>query len=311
MSGWRGGSAGVLLFLAGCSSLPVADYGSMHSGQIPDRVELAGVPFHPQEEYQCGPAALATVLGSEGVERSLQDLKDEVYLPQRQGSLQPEMLAAARRAGMVAYVLAPQPDALLQEVAAGHPVLVLQNLRFNALPQWHYAVVAGYDLGEDNIVLRSGREKQRVMRIADFDRSWAKSGRWAFVALTPERLPATAREHEFVAAAAALERASLPAARRAYQTALAAWPQNLLARMGSGNAAYRLHQLDAAQAEYRQATLDHPDAADAWNNLAQVLFETDRRQEALDAARRAVTLGGPRVKIYEATLTTIEAGITR
>ena len=299
----------LLLCLAACAGLPRAEYGVARPPGIPERAELTDVPFHPQEENQCGPAALATVLDGIGIPRSPQDLTDEVYLPQRQGSLQLEMLAATRRAGVLAYLLEPQFDALLREIAAGHPVVVLENLRLDILPQWHYAVVVGYDLGTDSIVLRSGRERRLVTAFTDFDRAWAKAGRWAFVALPPDRLPATAHESDFVAAAIALERTAPDAARTAYQTALAAWPKNLIARIASGNIAYRRHRLSDAESEYRRATLDHPDAADAWNNLAQVLHETGKRREAREAAQRAVTIGGPRRAIYESTLITIEAAM--
>lgn len=308
--GWRSWCAlAVWLCLAGCATLPRPDYGAGLTPPLPSRVEWGEVAFFPQEEYQCGPAALATVLDSAGVKRLPQQLVDEVYLPQRQGSLQPEMLGAARRAGVLPYRLEAQPNALLREVAAGHPVVVLQNLRFDILPQWHYAVVVGYDLAQGVIVLRSGREKRLVMPIEDFDRSWAKSDRWAFVALPPGRLPVTAREPDFVAAAADLERVSPAHARSAYQAALGAWPRNLFARIAMGNAAYRQHQLDLAEAEYRQATVDHPHAADAWNNLAQILYETKRLAQAREAAQRAVTIGGPRLATYEATLRSVEAAV--
>jgi tetratricopeptide (TPR) repeat protein len=221
------------------------------------------------------------------------------------------MLGAARRAGVLPYRLEALPNALLREVAAGNPVVVLQNLRLDFLPQWHYAVVVGYDLTEGSIVLRSGRERRLVMHIDEFDHSWVKAERWAFVALPPDRLPATAREADFVAAAAALERVSPHNARRAYETALIAWPKNLFARIAMGNVAYRLRELDAAQAEYRQATIDHPDAADAWNNLAQVLYEIGKLREAQEAATRAVVIGGPRLETYESTLATIEASVVR
>lgn len=312
--GWerrRWCAAALWLCLAGCATLPRPDYGAGMVPPVPQRKELAEVAFFPQDEYQCGPAALATLLHSAGVQRLPQQLVDEVYLPARKGSLQPELLGAARRAGVLPYPIEAQPHALLREVAAGHPVLVLQNLRWDILPQWHYAVVVGYDLDQGVIVLRSGTEKRLVMPIADFDRSWARAERWAFVALPPERLPATAREAEHVAAAANLERVSPAPARRAYQAALAAWPRNLFARMALGNAAYRQGQLGQAEAAYRQATLDHPQAADAWNNLAQVLHETRRLAPAREAAQRAVTLGGPRLAIYEATLRSIEAAALR
>lgn len=311
-TGWRGRLAvWAALLLCACSSIPVADYGAAASAARPARTELGDVPFYPQEQYQCGPAALATALGSAGAPRTPQELQPEVYLPQRQGSLQPEMLAASRRAGVLPYVLEPSPETLLQEVAAGHPVVVLQNLGLAVLPQWHYAVVVGYDLPAGQIMLRSGRERRLVMRSADFDRSWARAGRWAFVALPPERLPASARSEDFVTAAAALERVSPDAAGRAYRTALAAWPGNMIAQIGLGNVAYRRHDLEAAESAYRGALADHPDAADAWNNLAQVLHELGRRPEAQAAARQAVAIGGPRLKTYEATLAAITADSPR
>lgn len=270
-------------------------------------MELQDVPFYSQEQYQCGPAALAMVLTYAGVPRTPFDLTDQVYLPQRNGSLQPEMLAATRRAGLLAYTLDPEPDALLHELAAGHPVVVLLNLRFDLFPQWHYAVLIGYDLTSREVFLRSGVDRRLVMKLDDFDRSWSKAKRWAFVALTPNQIPATANETTYVEAAIALERVSPESAQVAYATALARWPVNLIARMGLGNAAYRRHELMTAEQEYRRAIIDHPGAADAWNNLAQVLHEQEHNLAALEAVERAVAIGGPRQAIYESTRTAIKA----
>jgi len=297
--------------LTGCAILPPAGYERPPLPEVADARELTRVPFHPQEDYQCGPAALATVLQYAGADRTPEQLVDQVYIPQRKGSLQPEMLAATRRAALLPYRLTPSPKALLAEVAAGRPVLVLQNLRWGWLPQWHYAVVVGYDLAAGTVLLRSGTERRLEMTVAAFDRSWQGAERWAFVALPPEVLPAQPREAEYVAAAAALERVVPASGQRAYETALTAWPQNLFARMALGNAAYRQGRLPAAEAAYRQATVDHPDAGDAWNNLAQVLHDLRQPQPALDAAQRAVALGGPRLAAYEATLADIRGGAAK
>ena len=140
------------------------------------------------------------------------------------------------------------------------------------------------------------------MTLPDFQRSWERAGRWAFVALPPQKLPATAREDDYVAAAADLERVAPPAAAVAYGTALTRWPGNLVARIGLGNIAYGAQRLDDAQREYRRATVDHPQSGDAWNNLAQVLHESGRDDDARDAARRAIAIGGERAPAYRATL---------
>lgn len=296
--------------LSGCASLPDPGYESALPAALPQRVELVTVPFHPQQDYQCGPAALATVLGHAGVARTPEQLVAEVYLPQRQGSLQLEMLGATRRAGLLPYRLEGTPQALLAELAAGHPVVVLQNLRLDAWPQWHYAVVVGYDRTERQFVLRSGQDQRRLMGFDEFDRSWARADRWAFVALPPDRLPATAREQDFVAAATVLERTAPAAAAQAYQAALAAWPGQPMARLALGNLAYRERKLAVAETHYHQATLDHPEAADAWNNLAQVRHERGQQAAARMAAAKAVALGGPRLAVYQTTLSGIEAILT-
>jgi len=272
---------------------------------MPARVELTGVPFHPQEEYQCGPAALATVLVHAGVATTPEALVPQVYLPARGGALQAEMLAAARRHGLVSYRLAPALGDLLQEVADGSPAIVLQNLAAGFAPLWHYAVVIGYDLPREEIILRSGTTSRAVMKLSTFERTWARGEHWAMLALAPERLPATADEDRYVAAIAALERVAPGAARRAYSAASERWPGNLAARIGLGNAAYAMRDLPGAEAAYREAIRRHPGAADAWNNLAQSLLELEQRHEALAAAQRAVDIGGPRLAQYRATLRAI------
>ena len=103
----------------------------------------------------------------------------------------------------------------------------------------------------------------------------------------------------------ALERVAPAPAYRAYAAALERWPDNLLARIGQGNASYSMRYLAAAEDAYREATRRHPEAADAWNNLAQTLLELGRRDEALAAAQRAVDTGGPHLPVYQETLRAI------
>ena len=118
-----------LLLLGGCASqLQATGLLRAPPDGLARAVELKQVPFFPQERYQCGPAALATVLNWSGVTVTPEQLRDEVYLPQRHGSLQVELTAAARHHRRLPYVLTQDLQAVLDEVRAGHPVLVLLNL---------------------------------------------------------------------------------------------------------------------------------------------------------------------------------------
>lgn len=305
--------AGVLLLcLGGCASTPqtraVLD---TQNSSLPRRILLDKVPFFAQEDYQCGPAALAMSLSAAGLPATPEALTPQVYLPTRQGSLQAEMLAAARRHGAVAYQLEPMLADVLIEVADGTPVIVLQNLGLSWYAVWHYAVVAGYDLDQKKIMLRSGRDRLQLLPMTTFEHTWARSGYWAMVTLPAGRIPATANEMSFVSAVSAFERIGDPEhALISYLAVLDRWPGNLTAQIGVGNTAYKMKRLGDAEKAFRQAVQDHPDSVAALNNLAQILADQQRYEEALLIARRAAGLGGPLADVAKETLRAIEGKVS-
>jgi tetratricopeptide (TPR) repeat protein len=242
------------------------------------------------------------MLGWSGVEVTPEELKPRVYLPAREGSLQPELLAAARSYHRLAYVLKPDLGAVLREVRAGHPVLVLQNLAFNWYPRWHYAVVIGYDLDRRELILHSGTVARQVLSLRTFEYTWRRGGYWAVVMLPAEELPATAEEMDYLQAALALEQGTDGrTAAAAYRTATARWPASPGAWFGLGNAYYRLNDYAAAEAAFRQVLEVRPDHAAALNNLAYVLLQRGRLDEARQAAERAAAID-PANPDYRATL---------
>ncbi|HSA89496.1 MAG TPA: PA2778 family cysteine peptidase [Burkholderiales bacterium] len=281
---------------AGCASLVPQTRELAERGVppgLPERIELSGVPFFPQLEYQCGPAALATVLVNAGAKISPEELVPQVYIPDRKGSLQVEMLAAARRHGMVSYALAPRFEDLLREIAAGTPVIVLQDLGLLGAT-WHYAVAVGYDYRYGTLVLRSGTQERDVMPFAAHEVVWRRSGYWAMVALPPDRIPATAQERSWLGAIAAFERTGQArGARVAYSAFLERWPENVDARIGLANAHYALGELARAEAVLREAARRDPGSVVALNNLAQTLSDLGRHEEALALIEKAMAAGGP------------------
>ena len=276
--------------------------------QLPTAMELDAVPFYPQEAYQCGPATLAMALTWSGETVTPEELKDQVYTPSRKGSLQIAMVSATRRHGRIAYEI-DDPESLLVEIAAGQPLIVLQNLGLSWLPVWHYAVVIGYNVSDQRVILRSGATRRKVMPYYLFAETWAKSDYWGLLVLEPDQMPVLAEENKYLAAVLGLEKSrQYRGAATGYQTALKRWPQSLTAQMGLGNSYYNLGELRGAELAFRKAAERHPRSAAAFNNLAQVLFEQGRRQEALAAAQKAVALGGPLKSAAEETLQQIRSG---
>jgi len=256
-------------------------------------VELDDAPFFPQERYQCGPAALATVLVTSGARVSPGALVGEVYLPGRQGSLQLELVGAARRHGRVPYVVDGTLGAILAELEAGRPVLVLQNLGIAAIPRWHYAVVVGIDATSGDVVLRSGTDRRRITPIDTFLMTWRRSDFWGLVVLRPDELPAFVDRTRYLSAVAALEETGqAEAASVAWRAAADQWPGDRTVLFGIANTEFELGRLDTAEATYRELLRRDPALTVARNNLALVLAhrgQLDAAAEEIAAALRQNT----------------------
>jgi tetratricopeptide (TPR) repeat protein len=237
-------------------------------------VELVDTPFFPQRRYQCGPAALATMLGASHVRVTPEQLEPLVYLPGRKGSLQIEMLAAPRSYGRLTYRIEPELAAIVSELDAGRPVLVLHNYGLPFWPRWHYAVVIGHDAQKDQLLLRSGLQRREIWSARKFMRAWDNGDRWGLVMLRPGELPVASDKDRYLEAAAAFEKVAAPHdAWLAFNAAINAWPKEPVAWIGRGTAKYRDHALAEAAADYSAALQLEPSHAGARNNLAMTLLE--------------------------------------
>ena len=275
--------------------------------QLPVSAELVDVPFYPQQRYQCGPAALATVLSYSGVDVSPTELVDEIYLPGREGSLRTEIVTAARARGFIVYRIPQSLRALFAELDAGRPVLVMQNLGFDWIPQWHFAVAVGYSLQKGEIILRSGTIARHGVPFTTFEQTWARGEHWGLVLLEPDVAPVSAEPLDYLRAAAALEnRGYVEASARAYKTAVMHWPDNALALIARGNAAFKIGEYIPAERAFRRAIDLETNSVPAWNNLANALAERGCVATARQAAQCALKLSPGNNNILE-TLFEIES----
>lgn len=275
---------------------------------LPSATELDNTPFYPQQRYQCGPAALATVLAAHSLDVSLDDLAEAVYIPELHGSLAEEIAATARNHAMLAYPLKASLQDLVEEIAAGHPVLVMQNLGTKALPNRHFAVAMGYDLEKQQLILRSGTNRRRQTSLAVFERTWARSQHWALVILPAGQIPATAETDRYLRAVVDLETSGQTrAATKAAQAAVDHWPQQPHVWMARGNQLYSSADYPEAASAFTTATGLEPDNPQGWNNLAYALLAASCPAKAQQAVSRAVALA-PENAEYQDSLAEILAG---
>lgn len=285
----RGLAALLVLWLSGCAAPQATALRERPSG-LPAAATVAGVPFYTQADAYCGPASLAMALTWSGLPVSQEEVARRVFVAHRDGTLRSDMIGGARRHGRLAVPL-DDLRGVLGELAAGHPVVVFQNLGLSWYPRWHYAVAVGYDLDAGEIHLRSGDQERQVLSLYTFEHTWARGGHWALAVLPPDRLPATVPAAEVMRAAFALERGGHPeAAAETYAAMTARWPNDPKAWIGLGNLRHAVGDFAGAAHAFRGAVEADPQMAEAWNNLAVALAEGGQPRQALAAVREAIRL---------------------
>lgn len=178
-----------ILSVVGCVSQPPL---SPTVQRLPERVELEKVPFFPQSDHQGAPAALAELLTLQGMATTPEALRKELRLPEQEARLQLNIEAVANQHGLLLHPLRPNLPALLNQVAAGYPVLLRFNQGFSWLARPRYAVLIGYDRNQQTLLLRSGNNEREEISFAEFTEDWSDAGQWAVLLLSLNQLPSPA-----------------------------------------------------------------------------------------------------------------------
>ncbi len=265
----------LLLGLSGCVTAArqtEALLAAPHS--LPEFHEIQKVPFYDQTDSYCGPATLTMVMTHAGHKVTVDEIAKEIYTPGMKGSFQTDLISASRRQGMMAVPIHNLTD-LLTEVAANHPVIIFENLSVSWAPVWHYAVVFGFDLPKQEIIMHSGHDAFYHWDMKKFERSWMLGEYWGLVVLPAGQLAATAGEKAHVQAAVGLEQSKkYKEAEISYRKILEKWPNSLVSLIGLGNIAYRQGRKSEAVESLRLAVKLHPESQEAQHNL-KVAESTD------------------------------------
>lgn len=147
---------------------------------------MDNVPFYAQQQYYCGPTTLSEVFTFYGNPVSAEEIAPKIFIPEREGSLQLEMVSATRQYGFLPYAGRGTLTQLFRLVDDNIPVVVFQNLSIQLLPQWHYAVVIGYDLPAGTVTLHTGVTPDHTMSFELFEKTWARGNYWYMAPLPPE-----------------------------------------------------------------------------------------------------------------------------
>jgi len=226
-------------------------------------------------------------------------------LPKTRGGVMTiDMLLAARKAGFDAQLVTGTPAIVEQELMQGRPVILMLQV-VNSIGKhydfFHYIVADGVDPQAGLIRTQFGDGKGRWTSFDRLEKAWS-GGAHAAILIHP------GNDTDALRAAVALEDAGKFAeAAHAYREILVHRPNSLLAWTNLGNAETHLGNRAAAEEAFRKALAIDATSRDALNNLAWLLYESKRYDEAESLARKAVAQNGPDPYIVLDTLARVLA----
>jgi tetratricopeptide (TPR) repeat protein len=238
----------------------------------------------------CGAGSLSAVLQHYGDPTSMKEW--DATLPKTRGGVMSiDLVLAARQRGFDARLVTGDRTVIEGEVRDGHPViLMLQVIQAPGKEYdfFHYVVIDGYDPVQNIFRVQFGDGKARWATMKRLEPAW-KPTKHAAILIRPADPTTTA-----LRAAVQLEdEGKLALAAHAYREILDKNPKSIVAWTNLGNAEMRLGRNAAAEEAFRKALELEPDSADTLNNLAWLLYEEKRVEEAEPLARKAALAKAP------------------
>ncbi len=166
----------ILIVLSGCSSI---DRDVLIEGikETPDSGSyIEGVPFFPQERFQCGPSSLASLLAFYGETVDKEEIAGGVYLPRLRGALPMDIVLYARKKGYISRYYNGGMDDLKTQISLGRPLILFLNMGLRIAPKGHYIVALGYSDMDSVVIAHSGRDKEAIFTYDMLEELWEKTG---------------------------------------------------------------------------------------------------------------------------------------
>jgi predicted double-glycine peptidase len=149
---------------------------------------IQGVPFFAQDEYMCGPAALASVIGFHGRSEGMEAVAKEVYSAKLKGALPMDLLLYAKSKGFEAKYYKGSIEGLKESLERGEPLILFLNLGYDFYPAGHYVVAVGMDEAAGVVFAHSGMNREEAFTLRELEKSWSKTG-WSTLLVRPKERP--------------------------------------------------------------------------------------------------------------------------
>jgi ABC-type bacteriocin/lantibiotic exporter with double-glycine peptidase domain len=174
---------GLLVAVAGCyqgtaRSVSLAEIAHQPGWQLVDHVDLV----RQDGMHDCGPAALAMVLGRWGYPGAAPEIRRAVGATKPAGVAAGKLRDFARGKGLQAFLISGVDGDLEREIASDRPVLVGLVQRYSGNRAYaHYEVVVGINQQRRRVLLLDPGRGPREDDLGAFEREWIGAARLTLV----------------------------------------------------------------------------------------------------------------------------------
>jgi ABC-type bacteriocin/lantibiotic exporter with double-glycine peptidase domain len=140
---------------------------------------IQNVPFFDQEDYQCGPASLASVLNYHGIHVLPKEIADEIFSTNVRGTLTFDMLIYAQKKGLYARQFRGDIKALQENIIKNQPLIVLVNFGNSLIQKNHFMVVTGFS--KNGFIVQSGNKRNKHISFSNFLDPWNNAHNWTLL----------------------------------------------------------------------------------------------------------------------------------
>ena len=155
----------LLPLLLSCAATPIKTDATDHL--------VAPIVFYAQDDYQCGPAALAALLNFRGLPVTPDQIAREIFSGSARGTLVMDMVFYAEGRGLKVKHYSGSEADVRQNIDRGNPLIALVDYGFWVYERGHFLVIVGYN--DNGFILNSGKEERRFVPREEFLRAWKKA----------------------------------------------------------------------------------------------------------------------------------------
>lgn len=177
--------AAAFFFSTGCARVSVENIRKSAASSPASAAYIEGVPFYPQKEFLCGPAAVASVVGYYNSAVSLEDAAKAVYGERWKGTLPIDLVIYAKVKGFDAEFYRGGLADLKNKIRAKAPLIIFIDAGWGIFQLGHYIVATGYSDELESATAHSGMDRDAVFSYAELTRAWQKTG-YSTILLKPK-----------------------------------------------------------------------------------------------------------------------------